>query len=235
MTVKNTVVEILTHRADALKRRLEQYKNLPNLQNILEIHADRYQELETVFFSLYLARSIFDATGQQLDEVGEIVVLSRPAGANDDVYRAKLFVKIGQNVSNGEPERIIDVAKILTSSAWVHLIDLGSGSISLTVSKDFIDQAAINAAYRDLEMVLAGGVRLNSLLCADETESFAFAGPNLGAPALGFDDGTGTSGGKFAKHHFNEVPFAFAGSTTDAKGFGAGSLDPLAGGSFIKV
>lgn len=235
MTIFNTVEEILTHKEDGLGRRLEQYKNKLNLQKILEIYLDRYQEIEELVFLMFLARSVNDATGQQLDEVGDIVGIKRPGGLADEPFRAKIFVKIGQNVSEGDPERIIDVARILTGSAYVNLLDLGSGSIELMVTEDFPDQAAINEAYKDLELVLAGGVRLNTILCADETEAFALDGPNVDKPALGLDDTTDTSGGRLAKHHFNAVPFALAGTTTDAGGLGAGSADPLAGGALVKV
>ncbi len=231
----NPVDEITDHTGDAFKRLLQQYKNKPNLKAIIKIYADRMQELETVFISLYLARSVNDAVGVQLDQVGEIVGIKRPGSliGDDEPYRTLIFVKIGQNVSQGEAERIISVAKLLTGSEYVHLLDILNGNVELTITVDLGSQENVDATYRSLEIVLAAGVRVAAILCADPTEAFAFAGTNVDAPALGFDDGTGTSGGKFAKHHEFKPPFAFAGDDTEAKGFGAGSDDPLAGGVFV--
>ncbi len=233
--MSNPVDEITDHTDAALKRLMQQYKNKPNLKSIIEIYADRTQELETVFISLFLARSVNDAVGVQLDQVGEIVGISRPGTLGDEPYRTLIFVKIGQNVSQGEAERIINVAKLLTGSEYVHLLDILNGNIELTITTDIPTQEEVDATYRSMDVVLAAGVRVAAILCADETEAFAFDGINVDAPALGFDDTTGTSGGKFAKHHEFKPPFAFAGTTTDAKGFGAGSADPLAGGVFVTV
>ena len=167
--------------------------------------------------------------------MGEIVGISRPGTLGDEPYRNLIFVKIGQNISQGEAERIINVAKLLTGSEYVHLLDILNGNIELTITTDIATQEEVDSIYRNLEIVLAAGVRVAAILCADETEAFAFDGINVDAAALGFDDTTGTSGGKFAKHHEFKPPFAFAGVTTDAKGFGAGPPDPLVGGVFVTV
>ena len=233
----NPVNPIVDHTGDAFRRLLQQYKDKPNLKKIIQIYSDRMQDLETVFASLYLARSVYDAVGTQLDQVGEIVGIARPGSlvGNDTAYRTLIFVKIGQNVSQGEAERIINVAKLLTGSEYVHLLDILNGNVELTITTDLGTQAEVDATYRSMEIVLAAGVRVAAILCADPTEAFAFDGPNLDRPALGFDDGTGTSGGKFAKHHEFKPPFAFDGVTTDARGFGAGPDDPLCGGVFVEV
>lgn len=233
----NPVNTITTHKEDAFTRLLQQYKDKPNLKKIIEIYADRQQDLELVFVSLYLARSVNDAVGAQLDQVGEIVGLARPGSliGNDDAYRTLIFVKIGQNVSQGEAERIINVAKLLTGSEYVHLLDILNGNVELTITTDLGDQETIDSTYRNMEIVLAAGVRVAAILCADPEEAFAFDGPNVDAPALGFDDGTGTVGGKFAKHHEFKPPFAFDGVDQSARGFGAGPDDPLCGGVFVEV
>ena len=233
--MSNPVDEITDHTDAALRRLLQNYKNKPNLKSIIEIYADRMQELETVFISLFLARSVNDAVGVQLDQVGEIVGISRPGTLLDEPYRTLIFVKIGQNVSQGEAERIINVAKLLTGSEYVHLLDILNGNIELTITTDLPTQEEVDATYRSLEIVLAAGVRVAAILCADPIEAFALDGPNVDAPALGLDDTTGTSGGKFAKHHEFKPPFALAGPSTDARGLGAGPDDPLVGGVFVTV
>lgn len=225
------ITQITTHQADALKRLMEQFKGKANLTKILNIYLPRIQEVEDEIFKLLNALDIDSQEGQFLDFIGEIVGLTRVSGTSDARYRQLLKAKIGTNTSEGIPEQIISVFKILTQSEWVHFIDLFNGNVSLTGTVEFTDQDEINDLFEDMDAVLMGGVRMPFFVCADETESFAFAGP--GPAGLGFDDGTGTVGGKFAIEYTKQLPFAFDGTDTGADGFGAGSADPFVGGVFV--
>lgn len=226
-----SITQILTHQEDALNRRMQQFKELPNIQAILEIYLPFIQELEDQLFLLLDALNIDNQEGTFLDYIGQIVGLPRETGLSDDRYRQLLKAKIGTNTSEGLPEQAISVFKILTQSEWVHFIDLYNGNIALTGTVEFTDQEEINELFDDMDDVLAAGVRMPYFVCADELESFAMAGP--GPAALGFDDGTGTVGGKLAVDYEKKLEFAFDGDDTDAAGFGAGSADPFLGGVFV--
>lgn len=225
-----SVTKILDHQLQALQRLLQQYKDKPNIQAVIDTYTKQIQELEDALFPLLTVLSIPDSEGYQLDVIGKIV--DQPRTTPDDArYRILLYVKIGQNVSQGEPERIINVYKLLTESEYVHYINLTSAEIQLLGTEDFPDQDEVNFVFTQMQRVVAAGVRINYLLVGDPSEAFAYAGVNPNAPALGYDDGAG-SGGKYAKHYTKKMPFAYAGNDPDAGGYGAGSADPLVGGVY---
>lgn len=225
-----TVTEILTHEEDALKRLLEQFKDKENVRKILEIYLPQIQEIEEAIFDLLFALDIDAMEGAMLDLIGQIVILPRVAGTGDVRYRQLLKAKIGQNISEGDPERIIAIFQILTQSAYVHYQNL-RGNVVITGTAGYVDQEEINALFVGMEKVLMAGIRLAYFVCADDDEAFAFEGD--GPPALGFDDESGTVGGMFAVEYLKTLEFAFAGDDEDAAGFGAGAADPFVGGVFV--
>lgn len=225
------IATITTHEFDALQRLMEQFKNKENVGKIFNIYLPQIQELEDELFKLLNALDIDAVSGAFLDFIGEIVVLPRVTGLADPRYRQLLKAKIGQNVSEGDPERIVAVFKILTESAHVHYLEINGGNVALQGTMELTDQDEINALFVDMERVVMAGVRLAFIVCADETLAFAFDG--AGPPALGFDDGTGTIGGKFATDYEKRLEFAFDGDDEGAGGFGAGAADPFVGGVFL--
>lgn len=88
---------------------------LTDFQKFIKVFADELNELEFVAADLKNLRSINTATGAQLDIIGEIVGLAR-GGSDDNTYRTLLRAKVAQNVSNGEPENVIALIKLLTAS-----------------------------------------------------------------------------------------------------------------------
>lgn len=227
-----SVTPITTHASDALKKLLEQYKFKPNIKSVIDIYTKQIQDLEDAIQPLFTERAVANAIGVQLDLIGAVVGQARE-GNNDDRYRILIHVKIGQNISEGDIPRIIDVFKLLTGSAYVHLINLNDASIQLMATVDFADQDEVDFIFRNMQKVVAGGVRIDHILCADETEAFAYAGVNAGAPALGYSNLAQTTGGKYAKEHIFRPPFAYAGTDASAEGYNGGSLDPLAGGVYV--
>ncbi len=223
------ITQITTHQDDALKRLMQQFKDKTNLKKLLNIYLPRFQELEDEIWQLLNRLDIDAVSGIWLDYIGEIVVLTRVSGTTDERYRQLLKAKIATNVSEGEPERIISIFKILTLSDWVHFGD-NAGNVFLAGTAEYTDQDEINALFRDVDKALMAGVRMPWFVCADSDEAFMFDGPGDG---LGFDDGTGTVGGEFAEHYEERIPFAFDGPDTNTAGFGAGADDPFVGGVFL--
>ncbi len=97
---------ITNHIAQALARLPEQFKDATNMNDLIEVFADRTQDLEDVLQDVYRERWIADAEGKQLDRIGDILEVLR-GGFSDDEYRSALLFKVYTNASNGEPERII--------------------------------------------------------------------------------------------------------------------------------
>lgn len=231
----SNVTKITDFLAQAKSRLLEQYKNKPNIENVLSIYSEQFDALETAFFQIDVARFVPTAIGVQLDQIGEIVGQPRNGITDDDRYRVLIYARIGINISEGEIERIIDVFKLITESEYVHLINLDHAHIQLlsTDIGQFADQDAVNFIYSVMQQVVAAGVRIDHILCADETEAFAYAGTNANAPGLGYSNAAQTTGGKYATEHVRRPEFAYAGSNPTFDGYGGGPLDPLAGGVYV--
>jgi hypothetical protein len=78
---------------------------------------EEVQDIETMLNDLREVRDVDNAEGLQLEGVGDIVDLPRPAGMNDDDYRAALRLKNTLNLSAGQPELLIAFAKDFTGAA----------------------------------------------------------------------------------------------------------------------
>lgn len=224
-----SVTPITNHIAQALERLLEQYKHKPNIAAVLTIYAQQIQDLEDLMQPLFTERALANASGIQLDYVGSIVGQARE-GLSDPEYRIQILVKIGKNLSEGEPERVIDIFKLLTQSEYVHLMNLNDASIALMTLNDFTSQDEVDELFRSMQEVVAAGVRIDAITVADPDLAFAYDGP--GPAALGYDDGSGLVGGKYAKRYVYSPPFAYEGADETGAGYGAGHLDPIVGGVY---
>ncbi len=223
---------ITNHIELALGRSTDQYKQKTKHEAFIEAFSKQVQDSEDAIFNMIDARTLEFAVGQQLDGIGDIVGLTRQ-GRSDADYRVLLYVKIGQNTSQGGPEKIINIYKLLVGAGLVHYMNLNTGSVMLGSDVD-IPADQVSFVLNNMELIAAGGVRIDHLVCFDPSEPFAFAGPNTDAPGAGWSDITGVSGGKFARLHRSRIPFAFAGNDVDASGWGS-LVDPVAGGTFVGI
>lgn len=224
---------ISNHVQLALDRLLEQYRDKPGIAAVITALAQQSQGEEDMFVDLYDGRWIDNAEGKVLDDVGTIVNQAR-LGTDDVRYRALIRAKIGQNVSQGDPERIIQIALLLFGATLVHLQEAYPAGYLIAANAD-IPINLVNLFYEELDKADSAGVRLEHLICFDAEESFAFEGEP--GPALGFGDSTNpTVGGKLAKVHVRTEPaFAFAaapGFDNFDQGFGT-IEDNLYGGIMI--
>lgn len=106
------------HVAIAKSRLIEQFKPRPNINNLVEIHAQRVQELESAAAPLLTQRSIDTAVGDALDIIGAIVGQAR-GGQTDTDYRNAIRFRIFLNTSNGEPEAVISAVRFFTLATRV--------------------------------------------------------------------------------------------------------------------
>lgn len=228
---------IETHEDDALDRLLEQYKGKPQIEGVISSITAQIQDMENVAYSLIVGRAIATAEGVQLDLIGTIVGLARVSGQSDDTYRTLLYVKIGTNTSQGAPPKIISIYKLLTGASVVFYQNLTRASILLAVDIDIDpdnDPDAVRLIYQNIQNVVAGGVKVDYLICfSPDEDAFAFAGSNSSAPAKGFGSTLDSeAGGKLAHVHRLIIPFAFDGLSVNRGGFGS-IRDPLVGGTLV--
>lgn len=226
------VDRIDTHTADALARLGYQYRGKVRIEKVISSNADQWQEIEDATHAMFLNRALDNAEGLQLDNLGLIVGQSRPAGETDANYRTLLLVKIGKNVSEGDPERLISVFNLLTGAGLVHLQDLGGGHVMLSCDVA-IPPALVDDYYAAMEDVAVGGVKVDYIVVFTPTLPFAFAGGPI--PGGGFGDSTAPGvGGEWSEILPRTLPvFAFAGGSRGG-GFGDVS-DPLVGGYWTSL
>lgn len=226
------ITKILDHTEEAFNRLAEQYKGRVNFESILRSIVYGYDELEDCFFNLDEKRlSIFDAEGEQLDQVGKIIGQER-LNFDDAFYRVLLLARIGINVSNGEPERIINTLKLLTRANFVHYMNLRNAEIALG-SDGVINPLTVEFLITNLERTVMGGVRVNYLCIYDPDEAFAMDGPNTKSVGKGFGSiYDANAGGKLGSCYTIKKKFSMDGNNASDGGFGT-IYDPLVGGVLI--
>lgn len=221
---------IPNHFQQAVARLLQQYQTATNLQNFMAAIIQPVQDIEYQLNDLNVQRELANAVGVQLDNIGTIVGLARPAGATDSIYRQELYGQIGINVSQGQPEQVIQTFQLFTQTNLVLLWEYFPAQIMLESSFAYANQAAVDAMIALVEEVAPAGVQCYGLVTFDSMIPFAMDG-NLYGSGFGSDTDP-TQGGLFAGLSLPDGQFAFAGDDETAEGFGA-SNDPTIGGEFV--
>jgi hypothetical protein len=222
--------EILNHVQQGLARLVTQYQESPNIQKLLTAFIEQVQTIEDSLEDMNTARYIDDAIGQQLDNLGQIVGITRPPGASDAVYRNLILGQIKINTSQGQPEQVIQLFLLLTSAPFVILYEGYNADIVLESSYQIPNQAMADELITILSQATPAGVRIDDIVSFDPDMAFSYDG-NLSG--FGYDDGSQTVGGKYPfTWQFIGGGFAYDGD--DPSGLGYGSLqDPLAGGAYL--
>jgi hypothetical protein len=117
------------------------------------------QELEDVLFALLEQRWLSTAGGVQLDGLGEILGEPRLTDIDED-YRDALYLRVIINVSEGEPERLIEVVERLTAPTAVHLMIKPPAAVLITaidMTKTLLLSRVQQAALGGVRVWLSGG------------------------------------------------------------------------------
>lgn len=228
------VSQIHNHVELAIDRLIQQHKCSETVRCMLDGFVSQIQELEDSIFNIAQAQSILNAEGAQLDKIGEIVGQER-LGNNDEFYRILLLVKIGQNTSFGEPEKVAEVFKTITQATRVHLQEHFPGGVMVS-SNGQLNPITVNFLYSIIQSVVPAGVRVDymGVWLEDETyDPFSFDGPDE-SDGAGFGTATdNTLGGCLAELYEISIPFAFDGNDGTSIGFGS-VRDPVLGGILLE-
>ena len=221
---------INNHVEQAIARLVTQYKNAPNLQGLITAIVEQIQIIENSLTDMNTLRYLPDAQGQQLDNIGQIVGIARPAGMSDALYLNLILGQIKINTSQGQPEQVIQLFLLLTGAPFVILYEGANAEILLESSFQVPDQPTADNLIETISQATPAGVRVDGIVSFDPTMAFAYDGP---LPGFGYDDGSQTVGGKYAElWEYAGGGFAYDGS--DPSGLGDGSLsDPLCGGTYL--
>lgn len=221
---------IPNHVQAALNRLISQYKGKPVISGLLSAIVAPVQDIENALTDMNNLRYLPQATGAQLDVIGVIVGLPRPKGMSDASYLLELYGQIKINTSEGQPEQMIQAFLLFTQQTQCILDEFRNASFIIESPYLPPDQASADQLILTLNQAKPAGVRIDGFLSYDLIEPFAYAG-NL--PGLGYDDGSGTVGGKYAEGWQYVGPgFAYDGDDPSGMGYGS-SADPLSGGCYL--
>lgn len=186
---------ITTHVQDAINRLWEQFKGIASIEALISAFTQDIQVLEDSFDDLVTDRFIETAIGVQLDLLGDIVGQLRD-DLDDVAYRLRIKIRIIQNLSEGEPERVIQVYKFLLNASTVFYGELYPAAIYL-VGAGSIPPGQEAMVKENIERILPATVVLEFFAHADFERPFKFAGIQPIGRGFGsiYD---ATVGGKFA-------------------------------------
>jgi photosystem II stability/assembly factor-like uncharacterized protein len=193
--------EINNHGDLAVGLLLEQLKDKEKLEAFLRALVGPAQELEEVAHDLDTEMRLDNAVGAQLDMIGRIVNLQRGSLSDND-YRTRLRAHIRANRSEGTPDDLLEVLRLMVEGNSLSIEEYPTGivmRIADTLSEDpdaivsELARARPSAVPLHLEYTLADGVdtfRFASGDTEEVDESAGFGGYRW--IAIGDDAGTET-------------------------------------------
>lgn len=161
-----------THASEALDRLAQQFKSKVLLQSVIDAFTAQTQDLEGVLDGLRLLRLLANATGEQLDGIGQIVGEER-LGKVDATYRLYLAARLLVNSGSGQVSRVADIVAILTSLP-AEVLDYWPAGFHVRVQGQ-VQGVDMDAVADMLQQAKAGGVKA-ILEWYEDVPTFAFDG-----------------------------------------------------------
>ena len=135
---------------------IEQFQYKQRINDMVRCLVQRAQDIEDVGNDLLNLRWIDTAAVAQLDAIGDIVGEPRQ-GRDDPDYRLAIKFRIFINASNGEPETLIALAKGITDTPYVNLIEIQPATVQLELTADDLPSDFTEQAQK----ACAAGVQLH--------------------------------------------------------------------------
>jgi hypothetical protein len=170
----DNLTQILDRIARTTGGLMAQFENQPNMTAIMASYGVQFQELENMFWDLYLLQTLANSEGEQLDQIGIIVDEPR-SGRDDENYRAAIYGRIALNRSHARIEDILDAMTAILDNTYV-LRELDDQTFIVTLEDAkpaTIDAETFNAS---LQRIKGGGIHAHFHYSDyDNTDTFTFA------------------------------------------------------------
>jgi hypothetical protein len=161
-TIGNTLTKITDYNALIQSKILEQYKGKVNWNKLFEVISEEFNNIENMFWDLYIKRWLDSSEGKQLDNLGYNLSVERQ-GLDDADFRQIIHGKIGQYNSNGRINDIIGVIKLMTNADFILVTELFPAKLSIAIIGDSLN---LNADFLEesIKGSVAGGVGIDIII-----------------------------------------------------------------------